>query len=427
LPQRFILISALFVSISILDMLSPLKAPAEDLFRPGNILTLERCIEIAMSRHPALLGAAHARNAAEARLGQAKSDYYPRLNAGAGYQRTSADFAAEEDRYSGSLTLNQNLFDFGRTPALVRARNRDLSALRHEVENVSDQLAFNVKQAYYGLLKALRNREVAVETVLQFEKHREEARGFYETGMRPKFDLTRAEVELSNARLNLIRSENALKVARVTLNNAMGLEEAPEYAVEDTLSSQTYAVAFESAVARAYAGRADLRAAAARKKAAEALVDLAGTGHYPTISGNAGYDWFGEDFPLEEGWSFGAALSFPLFNGLGTHYSVREAQSNLKASEAEEALLKQNIFLELQQAFLNLVEAEETIAATELTVRQAEENLEIARGRYGAGIGSPIELADAGLVLTEARTAHVQSLYDYKIAQAAIERAMGLK
>ena len=71
--------------------------------------------------------------------------------------------------------------------------------------------------------------------------------------------------------------------------------------------------------------------------------------------------------------------------------------------------------------------AEESISNTELTVKQATENFEIANGRYAAGVGNPIEVADAEVLLVNARTAYNQALYDYKVSRASLEKAMGVR
>jgi outer membrane protein TolC len=98
-------------------------------------------------------------------------------------------------------------------------------------------MILNVKQTYFGVLQAQRNRGVSGETVKQFELHLEQAKGFYEVGTKPKFDVTKAEVDLSNARLNLIRAENSLRIAIVNLNNAMGITEAPDTVLRIILHS----------------------------------------------------------------------------------------------------------------------------------------------------------------------------------------------
>jgi outer membrane protein TolC len=79
----------------------------------------------------------------------------------------------------------------------------------------------------------------------------------------------------------------------------------------------------------------------------------------------------------------------------------------------------------VEQALSNLREARERREATLVAVRQAEENAELAEGRYDAGVGNPIEVTDALVSLSNARTAYASALADCRIAQAELERAVG--
>jgi outer membrane protein TolC len=259
----------------------------------------------------------------------------------------------------------------------------------------------------------------------QFQQHLNQARAFFEVGTKPKFDVTKAEVDLSNAKLGLIRAENAYRLARVALNNAMGLPEAPEYEILDQFSFQRVEIDLDETIRKAYERRPDLTAFAVRRKSLERGIELARKGNYPFITGSAGYGWGGGDFPLDQGWSFGAQVNIPLFTGYSTKYQVAEAQANLEILAANEALLRQIVLQDVKQAWLNLQEAGERAVAAELIVRQATENLALANGRYNAGVGSPIEVTDALVAASNAKTAQIAALYDYKLAQASLAKAAG--
>jgi outer membrane protein len=331
------------------------------------------------------------------------------------------------DQYSSTFGLNQLLYDFGKTSTNVEIHNLYLDASTSDLENQINQIVYNVKEAYFKVLQAKRNKEVAIESVKQFQQHLEQAEGFYKVGTKPKFDVTKAEVDLSNARLNLIKAENAYKLSIVNLNNAMGITYAPEYSIEDILTSKKIEITFEDALNNAYKNRPDLKSIVLKRQTAEKTIELIKKDYYPLLTANASYGWSGETFPLEHGWNVGASLSFPIFSGFLTKYQLEEAKANLNVIKANEESLKQSIFLEVQQAYLNLKDAEERIPTAELNVKQAEENFEIANGRYIAGVGNPIEVTDANVALVNARTAYIQALYDYKIAISALERAMGVR
>ena len=187
-----------------------------------------------------------------------------------------------------------------------------------------------MKKAYYGLLRAEKNREVLMETVTQFEKQLEQARGFFDAGMRSKFDVTNAEVELSKAKLESYRAENARRIARVTLNNAMGVPDARDYTIEDALSFQKYPVTYEEARDRAFLNRPDIRCggSAAEKRPKNPFsctqeVIIPRSPAMPTTPGSAE-----RILPTQDGWSVGVTLTVPFFSGFLTTHQVREAKEN---------------------------------------------------------------------------------------------------
>lgn len=404
------------------------------IIKEGERLTLERCVEIALRNQPNIIAAKSNVLAAGSKVGQAESSYYPQVNLSTGYSKTSPvpstsvrSGAGAFDDYGVNASLQQNIYDFGKTRLSVKVQEHNLDATRSDLESTAIQTVYKVKDAYYGVLLAVRNRDVAVDTVKQFEQHLAQAKGFYEAGTKPRFDVTKAEVDLSNSRLNRIKAENAVRMAKAALNNAMGVLASPEYSIEDRLEFTPYDITFDAAFSKALANRPDLRSTAAKKRGAEESVELSTRGYYPSLSGSAEYSRGGQKFPLQEGWNVGATLTIPLFSGFATKYQVEEARANLNAASANEDAVKQTVFFEVRQAYLNLQEARESVPAAEISVKQAEENLDLANGRYTAGVGSPIEVTDARVSYVTARTAYIKALSDYKVAQAALEKAMGVR
>lgn len=426
----------IFFLISLL-LIVPLNAGAEELIKKGDTLDLRQCTEIALKKQPNIAAAMGNVNINQSRIGQAKANYYPQINWSSNYSRiySKSDTASPRlyggsdayDLYQSNVTLSQNIYDFEKTSTQVKIQNLNLDSSRRDLENVSSQIVFGVKQAYFTVLQAKRNRDVAAETVQQFQQHLDQAKGFFEVGTKPKFDVTKAEVDLSNAKLNLIKVENAHQIARVNLNNAIGIPKAPEYNIVDDFGFQKYQISFNDALKQAYAGRPDLQSIITKKEASEKNIELQKKGYYPTLSGNAGYGFGGEDFPLDRGWNVGATLTFPLFSGFSTKYQVEEARANLDILRANEESLRQAIHLDVEQAYLNLQQTSESISTADLAVRQATENVELANGRYASGVGNPIEVTDALVSLSNAKTAYITALYDYKVAQASMEKAMGMK
>jgi outer membrane protein TolC len=411
----------------------------------GETLTISRCIDIALSKNPNILAAMNIVEINRSRIGEARSGYYPQLSATGSYSKinpvpgtAAAPLGIRNrfDQYSASVNLNQNIYDFGKTSSSVDVSKSNFESSRSDLSTSQDTIILSVKQAYYGVLQAKRNRDVAADVIKQFQLHLDQAQGFYDVGTKARIDVIKAEVDLSNAKLSLINAENALKIAWVTLNTAIGVPDPPEYTIEDNLSFQQYAITLEEATTGAFENRPDLQSVIAKRQAAEANVSLASSGHYPVLSGNASYLSGAQDIPpsslaqggvLVRGWEIGVSMTIPLFSGFLISHQVAEARSNLYVLKANEESLRQQILLDVRQAYLNLHAAEASISTADLAVKQAKENLDLANGRYTAGVGSPIEVSDAFATYVTAQATYTGALYNYKIAQANIERAMGAR
>ncbi len=409
---------------------------AQDVIRPGETVDLDRCVRIALEHLPSILSARATVEAENALVREAESAYYPQISWGSSISRSAvgprSSFgfqtrAVTYSSYSTGLSLSQNIFDFGRTPIQVRIQKLNYAASADDLEAASQQAVFTVKQDYYAVLQAKRNQDVTAEAVKQYQLHLDQAKGLNEVGLQPKYDVTKATVDLGNAKVNLIKARNAIKLALSTLNNAMGLTGGLDYDLKDNLSFEATAVSFDEALDAAYKNRPDLAAAAAKRQAGERSIALAKTGFYPALSGSASYDYSGNAFPLPRGWSLGMSLNIPLFNGFQTAAQVAQAKANLTVFRAAEESQRQAVYLAVQQAYLNLKQTEELVPVAELNVTAAQENFDIADGSYQEGVGDPIQVADAAAALISAKFAYIQALYDCKVARASLELAMGLK
>ena len=186
----------------------------------GAAINLEQCIAIALEKQPSLKASAGAVKSYESKVGQAKANYYPQLNLTTSYQRIG------DPQHIRILTTNiiigMTLFDFGKTSTQVNIQDLNVNASRADYEDVAAQIVLNVKNSYYNLLQTERNRDVAIDTMKQFQQHLDQANAFFRIGTKPKFDVTKAEVDLGNARLNVLKAENAVGVARIILKDANG-------------------------------------------------------------------------------------------------------------------------------------------------------------------------------------------------------------
>ncbi len=411
----------------------------EPLIKNGEELTMEKCIEIALKIQPTLMRDKYVVMQKVALLGQAKSYYYPKVDVSAGITRNFIEKQTNDPIFSGSYpynaynqnngtaSLSQMIYDFGRTPTDVKTKKFDLESSKLDMDSTVTTVSNNVKSTYYDVLKTKKSRDVNIEAVKQYKQHLEQAEALFSAGKKPKYDVTKAELDLSNAKLKLITAENDLKIAQVKLNNAMGIDEPPIYTIEDNLSFVEYSITLEDALARAFQNRPDLKSLIAQRDAAATAVERAKKEYLPSINGKAGYSFVGSEYPLGQGWNAGVAVTMNIFEGNMTKNKVEESIAKVRSIEATIGSKRLDILLDIKQAYLYLLKAKEAIANTEIQVKQGTENLELANLRYNAGLAEPIEVTDAAVSYSQAKLSNISALYEYKVAQAYIEKAMGNK
>jgi outer membrane protein len=307
--------------------------------------------------------------------------------------------------------------------AAIRSAQAAEQSLQADRSTQRDTVVLNVKQAYFNVLAARRLLAVADETVHQNEKHVEQAQGRYTVGLAAKFDVTQAQVQLANAELNQVTARNNLAVARETLRNAMGLTGPLDFDIIDNFDIHAVQISESDALTTAYDQRPELQSIHAQEVATSEQITSLQRSYLPNFSSAGSYTWVGSEYPLQQNWDIGAAVKLPILTGGLTTAQIGEQKANLANLKFNEEVLRQNIALEVRQATLNLQQAAESIRVAEKGLQQARENLDLAEGRYSTGVGNIIELTDAQASLTTAEANHVQSLYNYKTALAALERA----
>ncbi len=407
--------------------------------------TLAECIAIALEHHPTLKAATASIEAAHQRVWAAASPYLPQVDAFYLVRRQQTSIAAQtgtggnpgptpgstltqlqiNNFYSTGVSLSQLLFDFGQTLASIRSAQANERSVANDRTTTRDTVILNVQQSYFNVLATRRLLGVADQTARQTSKQLEQAQGRHEVGLAPKFDVTTAEVNLANAKLNQVSARNNVAVARETLRNALGINGPLDFDVVDNLATSRVQISEDEALDIAFKQRPDLLSLIEQESAQQDQITSLQRQYLPSVTSNGSYNWQGNDYPLQDTWMFGASVNLSILNGGLVRAQIAEAKANLDVLKFNEEALRQNIALQVRQAALNVQQAAESIGVAEKGAQQARESLELAEGRYNTGVGNIIELTNAQVQLTSAEASYVQALYSYQSSVAALENAIG--
>lgn len=396
----------------------------------NTFLTLDRALQIALACQPSLFQASQNVVSAQAQLRSAKSSYWPSLNAGASYSRGTSNAKGSpennhsDNSYRGALSLDYVLFDFGKTPAVVRQAYASAIAAECSLQATRNNIGMEVSTAFFELGKAEELFRVAEEAIRQFQAHLDQVRTFAEVGRRTRYDITKAEVDLGNAQLDLITVSNALTITRGVLNRSLGLAEDPGYHIV-VPPAKEFSGEAAALMATARKQHPELLALIAAENVSSAAVDEAIASLYPSLNLGAEYVVAGAGFPLTWNWGASVQSVLNLFNGFRSTAAIDAAAAQLRIARSKRAELEQHIYLDLTRALSQLNSAHQRLLLDALIVRQARESLDLISERYRIGKASSVEVTDAQVALTSAQADLVKARFDYQIAIAQIKHAFG--
>jgi len=398
-------------------------------------LTLEQAVMLALEHQPSLNGAYGGVRAADAAARQARAGFLPSVAFSASDTRTGGTVLLSPSippaqrtysSYSAALQGALTLWDFGKTSGRLSQDDQLADAAQGDYSSAREIVAVNTEVAYLAYLEARRVVAVNEEALATSARHLAQARAFFATGRRPQLDVTKAEVDSLNANVNLIQARNAYRVARLQLENTMGVHPAGDYAVVDSIFVPAMYTTLEEARTTALRNRPEVIAAEARVGAARASVTAAWGQHLPTISASGGYTWNGYAFPLLSRWNAGLTFTLPIFQGWALDAGVELAEANSQIARSALDVLREGVLLEVEQEWLAIREASERAVATAKLVQESEENLNLVERQYAAGVATTLDESDARLTLANSQITDIQAQYDYRTAVIRLRRAMGL-
>lgn len=410
-------------------------------------LTLEDSIKLALEQNPFYLAEKAKEDQASYMVREAVSSFFPALNAqgthildkkvmtiempsfipGMPPQRIKLDFTRD---YQFSLSFSLPLSAGGRLVSGYKQANYNLMSTKEAIRQSMQETVFNVKKAFYGYLLAKKFVEVSEEAVSLADKHWKNVKSLYDVGMASKFDLLRSEVQVANLKPQLIRAKNGLSTAELGLKMLLGLDLKQPIEVKGELSYKEFEANVDAGMAQALANRPEMNQLKFQQQMAAEMLKMARGAYLPTLAIGGAYNYWGNRFKFtkdswESYYSVNLVLNIPLFNGFVNSAKVGESKAVLRQLDYSRKGLSEMVKFEVQEAILSLQQAKESLLSQEKNVEQAQEAVRIADLNYAEGLATNLDVSFAQMALTQAKTNYSQALYDYALALAQLEKAVG--
>lgn len=385
---------------------------------------------------------------AQAQKGVVLSNALPKLTLDASYDRnlkkpviffpdttggTQSITIGEDNAYTATLSLRQPLYSSGRVGAAYQATKDRATAARYSGDAVAADVDLQVRQAYYGALLAGDQVRIAVESLTQAQRRREEIQARVDKGVAARFDLLRAEVEVANRRPAVTRARNQAAIALESLKRTAGLPLDHPVALSDTLLYTPFPMTREDAVQEALEHRNTLAAARMEATAAGHQADAQAANDLPLLYFDGNYTWQGQssaglipgEHETAQSAAVGLTLTWPIVDGWENRARTHQARAAAAKARITVHQLEESVRLEARSRWADLRATEEEIPAVEQAVTLAREAYAIARVRYSSGLSTQLEVLDADLALTQAKLSEKETLYRYEVALAELEHTLG--
>jgi outer membrane protein TolC len=428
------------VFIFLVTVVSPVLAnePKKDL----TVLTLDQALQMAMEKNKDIQKAKEYQNLVEGRYVEERAAALPQFLIQSGISKDHDEsqramfsniptfkIPVERETRTAAVGVSQLLYSFGQVEAAIRAAKIGIKTADDQLALYQQAALREVSSAFYDVLLSKELYAVALQNLRQRTRHSDEAHKKYQAGIATDYDILAAEVAVENARPEVIRTENLIRISRERVRFLLGLENQEIDAQGTLLTSISPYPSYEDSLAVAWQKRPELSNFKHQIGMAEELLTIAKAGNLPRLSLKAGYGWQSLDFQPGQAdgplWTAGLFVTFPFFDGLRTQGKVVQAKSELATLKIEEAKLIDTIVLQTRDAVNFVREAGEIVKGLSGTVSQAQRLLDMAEKGFQFGVKTRLEVDDAQLNLVSAQSNLAKARRNYLVAQTTLEWVMG--
>ena len=422
--------------IFIQQILFPVSSIAQD---PVEIFTLKQTIESALKANLGLRSSKEETAAALAVKKASRTQFFPTFSTSYGYNRYDAETvssgftAVPKEQYSFVTSFSQPIFS-----GFSILRQYDIAKLGLDRAKIKEQLKrqdiiLDAKNAYFKLLQNQKLYDIAQKTVVQINAQKEVADNFYQVGMTPLNDLLQAQVELANAKQDLIVARNNFDNAESNFNTLLRRPINTPVVLKDIIDYSPFEESLDYCLTEAEKNRFEIKVAGMEVEIAKKELDLTKKDYYPSIDLQGNYFKYGTEWEVNggngiydpEGWNIQAVAKWNFWEWGRTSYGVKEKHSRLSQAQLNKDEIIDNINMEVKNAYLRTQEAERAIKTVETAIEQAKENFRINQERYKEQISTQTDVLIAQTLLSRTMTNYYNALYVFKISKATLYRAIG--
>lgn len=358
------------------------------------------------------------------------ANFLPKLDLSHSYNnRDEVNTGSPEEDATLGAKLSYNIFN-----GLKDKANKDSSEFLYKASKANEKakrldVMLDIKKAYINTLNKVNELETYQSEYELFHSQYTDAKNRYDQGLMARNDLLQVEVNMANAKQNIVRAKADVKIAKLQLSNYLGGFDLSNETIKPLKEKDLHIFDTDEKLLE---NRSEIKSLKMNLESLKNQKKAAKSSYYPKVDAALAHNRYYEDLSfneIETGIDNQNILSlnssWNLYNGGSDEQ--RQKIYNIQMLKTKVQLQKTMLDIKLQyeNAKSDLAVATENYATAKLSLEQAKENYKIVKNRFKEGISTSTDLTDANFLLTSAKQKYNKAYFDKFISVATLRRVLG--
>lgn len=408
----------------------------------GDSLRLVDIVAEVIENHPTIKEVNEAIDAADARIGLARTGYNPEMDASVNYSNMGPVIKLTipsmgtfqlfpENNYSAAINYRQTIYDFGRTKQNIAVETESKAVTEQMLEQAKQKLALATINNFFTLAFLQSAIKIKEQQLVSLGEHLKHIETKLATGSATEYQVLSTKVKISAVNSQKFDLEAALKYQQAILNSLLGLPDDNLPVVSNDFRVEVPVVSKDSLISFAFHNRNEMLLNEMKSSVAGLKYDLLKAMNRPVVSfmatGGAKNGYVPELNRIRPNYVVGVGVRIPIYDGSRTKYNLLQAQSSINALGYEKETSRRVISSEVREAEAYMNAANEKISQFRLQLDQAMEAFSLARVSFESGTITNLDLLDSNNAVSESRLMLMKAIIDYTASVYRLKAAIGEK
>jgi len=418
---------------------------SKKVFQPpdfDDVLSLDKAVDISYKYNKQLLASNQQKDFAQGKILESFSNFLPSIEALGSYTyledhnklkiNNNNDKVGAKDNLAFTFQATQPIFTAGAIVSGYRASSFSSYITNENIKSQYQKLYFEVAKAYFDILLSEKLLDVQKTAFDNAKSHFEEVKTKNENGVASTYDLLRAEVDVTNFEANVIKGKNKISLFKTKFLKLLGYSKEAKISLENLLKYHPFEIDENKALKTAYLSRPDFKAKSLEIDLQKQMVNIAKSNFFPKVYSTFAHRWGTQGANITtpvkwaKDWNVQVGFKWDVLDFGNKRGKLKQQNSLLRQKRMLLKDITETISLEIQQAILNLEDANEFVKSQKLDLKRAKKALRLSELGYKEGIKTEVEVSDAIMAMTRSQSLYYQAIYQYNLSILQLKLVMGV-